>query len=120
MEQFFLHLAGNSYFAAAAGLSIGIGVVIFLVSRYGTRLFFPGGTSMEANALARVEKKVDEVKAQTDTWIQQHIQCREWQRDNFITVKIFEEWQKGREPLWKRLNRHAHDPATGKVIITED
>lgn len=120
MEKFFLSLAANPYFAVAAGLSLGIGIVIFLVSRYGTRIFFPGGASIESNLLARVEKKVDAVDEKTDAWIKMHLQCREWQRDNFVTAKAFDEWKEGREPLWRRLNRHAHDTATGKVIITEE
>jgi len=120
VEKFLLALANNPVFAGTAGLSVGAIVIIIFISKYGTRIFFPGGTSIESNSLARVEKKVDAVDAKTDAWMAQHLQCREWQRDNFVTNKAFEEWKQGRDPLWRRLNRHGHDPATGKVIITED
>jgi len=120
MEQFFLNLAANPYFAAPAGLSLGIMIMVILISKYGTRLFIPGGTSFESNSLVRVEKKIDLVDAKVDDWVKQHLLCREWQRDHFVTVKIFEEWQKGRESLWRRLNRHSHNSKTGYVIITED
>jgi hypothetical protein len=119
MEQFFLNLAANPYFAACAGLSVGAGIIILFLSKYGTRIFFPGGTSIEANALARVEKKIDSVDAKTENWMQEHLKCRQWQIDSFVTNKAFEEWKIGRDPLWKRLNRHGHDK-DGKVIITEE
>lgn len=61
----------------------------------------------------RMEKKIDE-------WFAQHLECRERQRKEFASQEAFNEWQKGRDPLWKRLNRHSHDAVTGKVIITED
>lgn len=61
----------------------------------------------------RMEKKIDD-------WFMQHLQCRERQQKEFVKTKDFETWQKGRDPLWRRLNRHGHDPETGKVIITED
>lgn len=120
MENFFLRLAVNPYFAACAGLSLGAGIIIIFLSKYGTRVFFPGGTSLEANALARMEKKIDSVDAKTENWMQSHLTCRQWQMDNFVTNKTFQDWTMGREPIWRRLNRHAHDEKTGKVIITED
>jgi len=61
----------------------------------------------------RMENKID-------AWFTQHLECRERQQKEFVKVKDFEKWQQGRDPLWKRLNRHAHDPQTGKVIITEE
>lgn len=61
----------------------------------------------------RMERKIDD-------WFDQHLQCRERQQKEFVHIKDFEIWQKGRDPLWRRLNRHDHDPITGKVIITEE
>lgn len=119
MENFFLALAANPYFAACAGLSVGAGIIIIFLSKYGTRIFFPGGTSVESNHLTRLEKKIDEVSAKADVWVVHPLLCRQWLQDNFVSKKTFEDWQKGRDPLWKRLNRHGHDN-TGKVIITED
>ena len=121
MEQFFLNLAINPYFAACAGLSLGAGMMIVFLSKYGTRIFFPGGTSIEANALARMEKKIDSVDAKTENWMAAHLTCRQWQIDNFVTKEAFEKRPTVAhlDPIWKRLNRHAHDK-DGKVIITED
>ena len=61
----------------------------------------------------RVENKIDR-------WFDLHLECREKQQKEFVKVTDFDEWRKGRDPLWKRLNRHGHDPQTGKVLITED
>lgn len=118
MEQFFMHLAANPYFAACAGLSVGAGIIIIFLSKYGTRIFFPGGTSMETNSLTRVEKKIDSVDTKVDSWMQQHVLCRDRQREEFATKKELEEWKGGRDPLWVRINHHEHD-AKGRVIITE-
>lgn len=61
----------------------------------------------------RMEKKIDD-------WFNQHLQCRERQMKEFVTNDTFNTWKKGRDPLWRRLNRHSHDSGSGKVIITED
>ena len=61
----------------------------------------------------RMEKKIDD-------WFNQHLQCRERQMKEFVTHDSFENWKKGRDPLWRRLNRHSHASGSGKVIITED
>jgi len=121
MEQFFLHLAANPYFAASAGLSLGAGMMIVFLSRYGTRIFFPGGTSIEANTLARMEKKIDSVDAKTENWMQSHLTCRQWQIDNFVTKEAFNNRPTVApiDDIWKRLNRHSHN-TRGKVVIEED
>ena len=121
MEQFFLHLAANPYFAACAGLSVGAGIIIIFLSKYGTRIFFPGGISTESNILARLEKKIDEVHEKTDNWITTHMQCRQWQIDNFVTKEAFNTRPTVTclKPLWKRINRHGHDE-NGNVVLTED
>ena len=126
MEHFFLELAKNPIFAGCAGISIALVAVIFFISKYGTKIFFPGGISMESQALLRVEKKVDALDEKTDAFQTQHVLCREWQRETFVTIPQLNEWKAGRPnvdlalaPLWKRINRHKHDK-NGNVIITEE
>ncbi|MDI6752789.1 MAG: LPXTG cell wall anchor domain-containing protein [Thermodesulfobacteriota bacterium] len=59
----------------------------------------------------RMEKKIDD-------WFSLHLGCRERQFKEFTNKKEFDEWKKGRDLLWRRINRHAHDK-DGKVVITE-
>lgn len=67
----------------------------------------------------RMEKKIDD-------WGQTHSECREHQLHLFLQKKDFSEWQqgpfdeykRGREHLWKRINQHSHRP-NGKVVIGE-
>ncbi|MFA4904485.1 MAG: hypothetical protein WC600_17260 [Desulfobaccales bacterium] len=85
----------NSILLSLLGVVAGVGAVIFW------------------RMITRMEKKIDD-------WFNQHLECRERQNREFVKVKEFETWQKGREPLWRRLNRHSHHPESGQVIITEE
>jgi len=60
------------------------------------------------------------MEGKIDAWFLQHLECRERQNREYVKANEFEAWKKSRDPLWRRLNRHAHDPITGKVIITEE
>ena len=39
--------------------------------------------------------------------------------EKYVTDKAFCEWKVGREALWKRLNRHAHDDK-GRVVTSDE
>lgn len=70
--------------------------------------------------ITRMENKIDITENKIDSWFLQHQECRERQQNEFVKVRDFEEWQKSRDLLWRRINRHDHDPGSGKVIITEE
>ncbi len=84
--------------------------ITILISLLGVMAFIAG--ILFWRIFTRMEKKIDD-------WFAEHLKCREKQMSEFVKVKEFEDWKEGRDPLWRRINRHSHDVA-GKVIITED
>ena len=55
--------------------------------------------------IARMEHKID-------VWMEEHVKCREWQRDNFLLKADWKEWvnkwEPGRKALWEAINSHSH------------
>ena len=59
--------------------------------------------------LIRIEKKQDESKDHC-------LICKEGLREEFINHSVWEDWKKGRDPLWNAVNHHTHEVGTGRVV----
>lgn len=58
--------------------------------------------------VTRLEKKFDDMS----------LICRERLPDclqTFVSIKDFDDWKEGRDPIWKALNHHSHSE-NGRVI----
>ena len=67
---------------------------------------------------SRMESKMDDVEKKIDEWMDEHVKCRVWQRDNFLLRSDWKDWvnkwEPGRKEIWDAINNHGHS-ASGKV-----
>lgn len=100
----------NPVFLAVLAMALAGGILLLGLVRFGFRWFGNGGAELRI-----IKEDLAEIKADLKGIKEFQINCRLGLQSSFVSRAEFEEWKRGREDLWKRLNHHSH--VNDKVVI---